>query len=295
MGSDQHYSEEAPAHEVEVSPFLIDIFPVTNANFADFVKATGYMTTAEITPRAEDYPDADPVMLRAGSSVFVPPAAPVSLANPFAWWRFSFGANWRRPWGKGSNAQRIPRHPVVHISYADAEAYAAWAGKRLPTEAEWEFAARGGLDGADYAWGNELTPDGLPLANYWLGDFPWQTIKADGKYRTTPVGKYPANGYGLYDMIGNIWEWTSDYYADGSARASRDCCVPKDPRGGSRASSIDLMSGFARKVLKGGSHLCAPNYCQRYRPAARYPQTIDTSTSHIGFRCAMNLDAKGSG
>ena len=202
------------------------------------------------------------------------------------------GASWRRPLGPDSDLQGLDDHPVVHVAYEDALAYAIWAGKRLPTEAEWECAARGGLDRAPYAWGEELEPEGRTMANYWQGAFPHQNLLTDGWLRTSPVGAFPANGLGLYDMIGNVWEWTQDWFAAPEAPAS-PCCVPNNPRGGSEASSreaSDPGAGFGRKVLKGGSHLCADNYCRRYRPAARYPQTIDTSTSHIGFRCARSID-----
>jgi formylglycine-generating enzyme required for sulfatase activity len=233
-------------------------------------------------------------MLRAGSSLFVRPSRPTPPTDPFAWWSFSFGTDWRHPWGPDSMIAGLEDHPVVHVAHADAEAFAAWAGKRLPTEAEWEFAARGGLDRAAYAWGDDLAPGGAMLANYWQGDFPHQNSLADGFERTSPVGSYPPNGHGLFDMIGNVWEWTADWYADrpGATTAAKPCCVPRNPRGGGENASRDPHDpghAFGRKVLKGGSHLCADNYCRRYRPAARYPQTIDTSTSHIGFRCVRSL------
>ncbi|MPT49233.1 MAG: formylglycine-generating enzyme family protein [Sphingobium sp.] len=289
MGSEDHYPEEGPCKEVEVDGFSIDIFPVTNRDYAAFVAATGHVTVAETAPTLADYPDADPAMLRAGSSLFVPPAVPVPLSDPFAWWSFTFGADWRHPYGPDSGIDDLMEHPVVHIAYEDAAAYAAWAGKSLPTEAEWEYAARGGLDGAAYAWGDELHPDGRMMANTWQGNFPVSNDMTDGYLRTSPVGTYPANGYGLYDMIGNMWEWTQDWYGD-HASAVKNCCVPRNPRGVSEEASRDASAPgaqFGRKVLKGGSHLCAPNYCQRYRPAARYAQTIDSSTSHIGFRCVV--------
>jgi formylglycine-generating enzyme required for sulfatase activity len=177
-------------------------------------------------------------------------------------------------------------HPVVHVAYADAEAYARWAGKELPSEAEWELAARGGLDRQPYAWGTELAPGGRMMANYWQGTFPHENRLDDGYERTSPVRTFPPNGHGLHDMIGNVWEWTSDWYVDASHfAASKTCCVPRNPRGGTEENSHIAGESFGRKVLKGGSHLCAANYCQRYRPAARYAQTVDTSTSHIGFRC----------
>jgi len=289
MGSDEHYPEEAPARRVAVDGFWIDEAPVTNREFQMFVAATGHITVAEHAPAAECYPTADPTMLRPGSSLFVRPKRPVPLNDPFQWWGFSFGTDWRHPWGPDSSIDALLDHPVVHVAYADAESYARWAGKDLPTEAEWEFAARGGLDRAAYAWGNELAPQGQMMANYWQGTFPHENLLQDGFERTSPVGRFPPNGYGLYDMIGNVWEWTSDWYADGHKLLQQSgCCIPLNPRGGTLAGSRDLLdpgAAFGRKVLKGGSHLCAPNYCQRYRPAARYAQTIDTSTSHIGFRC----------
>jgi formylglycine-generating enzyme required for sulfatase activity len=287
MGSDHHYPEEKPARCLSVDDFWIDEVPVTNRDFRSFVAATGYVTVAEVAPNAALYPHAAPHMLRAGSSLFVRPQRPVPLSDPFGWWQFSFGTNWCHPWGPQSNLDGLLEHPVVHVTYADAEAYARWADKALPTEAEWEFAARGGLDRAPYAWGSELAPGGVMMANYWQGAFPHENLLEDGFEGTSPVRSFPANAYGLYDMIGNVWEWTSDWYADAAALATL-CCVPCNPRGGSEAGSRNLGdpgAAFGRKVLKGGSHLCAANYCKRYRPAARYAQTVDTSTSHIGFRC----------
>jgi sulfatase modifying factor 1 len=289
MGSDRHYPEEAPVHRVTVDPFWMDRTPVTNREFGKFVEATGYITFAEIAPDPKDYPGALPHMLRAGSLVFSPPDHPVDLSNFTNWWTFKFGANWRRPYGKGSSVRGLDDHPVVHIAYRDAEAYAEWAGKELPTEAEWEFAARGGLDGTEFAWGNEFTPGGRHMANTWQGQFPQQNLAEDGFERTSPVETFPPNGYGLFDMIGNVWEWTTDWYsAKRTADAPKACCIPESPRGGSETDSYDPCLSqikIPRKVLKGGSHLCAPNYCRRYRPAARHPQALDTSTSHIGFRC----------
>lgn len=294
MGSNEHYPEEAPAIRVAVSDFWIDEAPVTNREFREFVAATGHITVAEVPPDPLLYPEADPAMLRAGSSLFVPPPRPVPLADPFQWWRFSFGTSWRHPWGPESSIDALLDHPVVHVAYADAAAYARWAGKHLPTEAEWEFAARGGGDRQPYAWGAELAPGGAMMANYWQGAFPCENLCLDGYERTSPVRSFPPNGYGLYDMIGNVWEWTDDWYAERRHSKPHACCVPLDPRGGSEAASRNLRdpgAAFGRKVLKGGSHLCAANYCQRYRPAARYAQTVDTSTSHIGFRCVVRLAA----
>ena len=291
MGSNEHYPEEGPARHVAVDGFWIDETPVTNRDFQAFVAATGYVTMAERAPDAKLYPGADPAMLRPGSSLFVRPGRPVSLNDPMQWWRFSFGTDWRHPWGPESRADALLDHPVVHIAYADAEAHARWAGKQLPTEAEWELAARGGLDRQPYTWGSELAPAGKMMANYWQGAFPDENLLQDGYERTSPVRTFSPNGHGLYDMIGNVWEWTSDWYIDRRQHPeTRSCCVPRNPRGGTEDASRDLAdagAAFGRKVLKGGSHLCAPNYCQRYRPAARYAQTVDTSTSHIGFRCVV--------
>ena len=291
MGSDRHYPEEAPAHDVTVGGFWIDRAPVTNSAFLRFVNATGYVTFAEIPPDPKDYPGALPEMLRAGSLVFSPPRHQVDLANWSQWWRFKFGANWRRPYGTRSSIAGRHNHPVVHVAYRDAEAYAAWAGKELPTEAEWEFAARGGLDNAEFAWGDEFTPIGRHMANTWQGAFPHENLKTDGWERTSPVGAFPTNGYGLYDMIGNVWEWTTDWYAPRhDTDPAKPCCIPVNPRAGREEESYDPCQPeirIPRKVLKGGSHLCAPNYCRRYRPAARHAEPVDTSTSHVGFRCVV--------
>lgn len=291
MGSNKHYPEERPVHRVRVDGFWMDRFPVTNERFARFVEATGHKTFAEIAPVAADYPDADPDMLFAGSLVFTQPSAPVDLTNVRNWWQYVGGAHWRCPAGGDTSGDRLSNHPVVHVTFSDAEAFAAWEGKTLPTEAEWERASRGGLDGAAYAWGDAFLPGDRHQANTWQGEFPWQNLGTDGFERTSPVGVFPANGFGLHDMIGNVWEWTTDWY---KARHPHDeakaCCVPANPRGPRVDESYDPADGSAqvpRKVLKGGSHLCAPNYCRRYRPAARYPQPIDTSTSHIGFRCIV--------
>jgi formylglycine-generating enzyme required for sulfatase activity len=292
MGSDQHYPEEAPAHRVAVSGFWIDRAPVTNRQFRDFVDATGYVTFAEVAPRPEDYPGALSHMLKAGSLVFAPPKYHrIDLRDWSQWWAFRFGADWRRPHGPDSSIRGLDEHPVVHIAYRDADAYARWSGKELPTEAEWEFAARGGLDGAEFAWGDELTPGGRHQANTWQGDFPRQDLAQDGYRGTSPVSAFPPNGYGLHDMIGNVWEWTSDWYAPKhQVDPLKSCCVPANPRGGREEVSYDPCQPrikIPRKVLKGGSHLCAPNYCRRYRPAARHAQPVDTSTSHVGFRCVV--------
>ncbi|UVK41584.1 formylglycine-generating enzyme family protein [Mesorhizobium sp. AR10] len=291
MGSDRHYAEEAPVHRVSVGEFWIDRTPVTNAEFKAFVRATGHVTFAEIVPDVKDYPGALPHMLFAGSLVFSPPGRAVDLADWTQWWQFKRGANWRHPYGPGSNIGGLKDHPVVHVSYADAKAYADWAGKDLPTEAEWELAARGGLDGAEFTWGEEFLPGDRHMANTWQGQFPRQNLCEDGFPRTSPVTAFPPNGYGLHDMIGNVWEWTEDWYsALHEPDAPKACCIPENPRGGRQDASYDPTLPhirIPRKVVKGGSHLCAPNYCQRYRPAARRPEAVDTSTSHVGFRCVV--------
>ena len=212
MGSNDHYPEEAPVHLAAVDGFWIDPAPVTNRQFKAFVKATGHKTTAEITPDPKNYPGALPHMIYAGSLVFTPPSHAVDLRNWGEWWQFMKGADWRHPYGPKSNINTADNHPVVHVSFADAAAYAAWVGKELPTEAEWEFAARGGLDGAEYAWGDAFTPGGKHMANTWQGEFPRENLSLDGYERTSPVKEFPPNGYGVHDMIGNVWEWTTDWY-----------------------------------------------------------------------------------
>ena len=291
MGSDDHYPEEAPAHRVSVGGFWIDRFQVTNASFKRFVKDTGHVTVAERPPDPSQYPGAKPELLTTGSTVFVAPGHPVALNNPYAWWRFIPGADWRHPRGPASTIRGLANHPVVHVAWDDVRAYAQWAGKDLPTEAEWELAARGGLEGAQYTWGDEFRPDGSYMANTWQGDFPNTNDIADGFAWTAPVGSFPPNGYGLHDMAGNVWEWTSDWFQEHRA-LEHSCCTVANPRGGKAHRSYDPNDAargvrIPRKVMKGGSHLCAPNYCHRYRPAARMPQAIDTSTSHLGFRCIV--------
>ncbi|HET8928277.1 MAG TPA: formylglycine-generating enzyme family protein [Microbacterium sp.] len=287
MGSEEFYPDERPVHEREVSTFLIDRFEVTNEDYARFVDDTGYTTVAERDLDPAGFPGADSADLVPGSMVFTPTAGPVDLREWRNWWRWQPGANWRHPFGPGSTIDQRMRHPVVHVAYEDAAAYATWAGKRLPTEAEHEYAARGGLDGARFAWGDEPYPGGVPQANSWLGRFPYDNR---GVGDSAPVGSYPANGYGLYDMIGNVWEWTTDYYTPRHLRLS---AAPVDA--GRRANLLAAASaqeGFPdtpRRVLKGGSQLCSPDYCLRFRPAARSPQAEDTGMSHIGFRCARDV------
>lgn len=294
VGSDNHYPEEAPARMVEIDAFWIDEVPVTNAEFARFVAATGYFTTCEIAPDPKDYPGILPEMIRPGSLVFVPPYEPVPSNGPVTWWTFCFGADWRHPAGPASSIETLQDHPVVHVTHADATAYAVWAGKALPSEAQWEVAARGGLDRAAFAWGDELAPGGRMLANYWQGEFPRQNLALDGFVGTSPVRSFLPNGLGLFDMIANVWEWTDDWFeVQRAGAANNGCCTPRNPRGDREEASFDPATRdirIGRKVLKGGSHLCAENYCRRYRPAARYPQPIDTSTSHVGFRCVKATD-----
>jgi formylglycine-generating enzyme len=295
MGSDRHYPEEAPAHRVRVGGFWIDRTPVTNRQFRNFVKATGHVTWAEIPPDPKDYPGALPHMLKPGSLVFSPPKHAVDLRDWSQWWQLKFGADWRRPYGPRSSIGGLHDHPVVHVAYRDAEAYARWAGKELPTEAEWEFAARGGLDGAEFGWGDEFAPGGRQMANTWQGGFPHENTRLDGFDRTSPVTAFPPNGYGLHDMIGNVWEWTTDWFtSQHEADAPKPCCIPENPHGGREDQSCDPCQPqirIPRKVIKGGSHLCAPNYCRRYRPAARHAQPVDTSTSHVGFRCVVRRES----
>ncbi|HKE52284.1 MAG TPA: formylglycine-generating enzyme family protein [Actinomycetes bacterium] len=278
MGSADFYPEERPVHPVTVNGFWIDRHPVTVNQFRGFVNATGYVTTAERPPDPADYPDADPALLVPGSLVFRRTAGPVDLSDFRNWWTWQPGADWRHPEGPGSTLDGRQAHPVTQVSYVDAAAYADWAGKALPTEAEWEYAARGGLDGAAYCWGDEFAPKGLLMANTWQGEFPWQNLLLDGYERTSPVGAFPANGFGLHDMAGNVWEWTADLFtSDHSAGRVDACCAP--------TREVERAAAIPAHVIKGGSHLCAPNYCLRYRPAARQRETVDTGTGHLGFRC----------
>jgi formylglycine-generating enzyme required for sulfatase activity len=292
MGSEDFYPEERPAHQVSVDGFWMDESPVTAAQFRRFVRETKYVTVAERPLQPEQYPDADPDMLVPGSSVFRMTSGPVELDDSRNWWEYVPGAYWKRPGGTGTSINGRDHHPVVQVAYEDVEAYATWAGKEIPSEAEWEFAARGGLDGGVFTWGNEHFPDGKAMANTWQGEFPWQNLKLDGYEGTSPVGSFPPNGYGLHDMAGNVWEWTLDWYAPGHPDdAEGPCCAPSNTRvtslEGSQVATGEPGSQIPRKVIKGGSHLCAPNYCLRYRPAARQPQMIDTGMSHLGFRCVV--------
>src|SRR5215472_2606572 len=288
MGSNHHYPEEAPAHLMTVSGFWMDQCSVTNAQFDAFVESTGYVTIAERVPDASLYPGALPKMLVPGSVVFKQPSHQVDLRNHYNWWGWLPGADWRHPEGPESFLAGREDHPVVHVAFEDIEAYAHWTEKEIPNEAEWEFAARGGLEGAVYSWGNEFAPDGQMMANIWQGEFPLLNLMLDGFERTSPVASFPANGYGLYDMAGNVWEWTSDWFGP-HQKVAGSCCSGR-PKGDPREKSYDPQTPkiqIPRKVLKGGSFLCAANYCFRYRPAARIPQQVDTGTCHQGFRCIV--------
>ena len=292
MGSDDHYPEEAPVHQVAVDGFRIDRYQTTNAEFVEFVAETGYVTVAERPLDPADFPGAPPENLVPGSLVFTMTPGPVDLRHINQWWTWTPGASWRHPEGPGSSLAGRDDHPVVQVAYEDAEAYAEWAGKALPTEAEWERAARGDLDGTTYVWGDDPEPSGERLANYWHGDFPWR--HDDGYGARAAVGSFPPNSLGLHDMAGNVWEWTTDWYLDQHPEeADKPCCVPLNPRGGAIEESYDPgqpQFRIPRKVIKGGSYLCADTYCLRYRPAARRPQMVDTGMSHIGFRCVIRSE-----
>jgi formylglycine-generating enzyme required for sulfatase activity len=288
MGSAEFYPDEQPVHERDVADFVIDRHAVTNADFASFVDATGYVTVAERPLEAGLFPELPEKDLQPGAMVFTATAGPVDLRDWRQWWRWEPGASWRHPEGLGSGIDDRMDRPVVQVSFEDATAYAAWAGKRLPTEAEHEYAARGGVDGARFAWGDEPYPGGVAQANSWIGRFPWDNR---GRFGATPapVGSYPANGYGLFDMIGNVWEWTSDYYTPRHVVPGSSA-----PEAGARTNLLggagaEPGSRIPRRVLKGGSYLCSPDYCLRFRPAARSPQAEDTATTHIGFRCAADV------
>ncbi len=339
MGSERFYPEERPRRSIEAAAFRIDAHPVTNDEFATFVADTGWITVAERPLDPADYPGADPALLHPGGVVFVAPPGPVLLDDPSRWWAYVPGASWRHPLGPDSDLSGKGDHPVVQVGFPDALAYAEWRGVRLPTETEWERAARGGID-AEYPWGDDPYPGGRQMANTWQGQFPWENLALDGWTGTSPVRTYPANGYGLFDVAGNVWEWTTDWWSagsDGSAAAASaaaaaaaaaeaaggSCCsgggvgptteldaapanaladaepcsaVTSSVRGSDAdsdavAERASALPGerYGRKVIKGGSHLCAPSYCHRFRPAARQPEAIDTSTSHLGFRCAADV------
>ncbi len=304
MGGEGFYDEEGPVRPVAVDGFWMDSAPVTVRAFRRFVKETGYVTVAQQELDPALFPGADPALLVPGALVFRGTPGPVRLDDFRAWWAWQPGARWDRPDGPGSDIASRADHPVTQISYDDAVAYATWAGKALPTEAEWERAARGGLEGAIFAWGDEEVPAGERLANTWQGQFPWENTLEDGYERTSPVGTYPPNGFGLIDATGNVWEWTADFFTrrHPDEPEVRACCAPPPrnpavltPDDSYRAE--DAMPGVPptpRRVIKGGSHLCAPSYCLRYRPAARQGEAIDTATSHIGMRCIVRPGAAQS-
>ena len=283
MGSDEFYPEERPVHRVTVSGLWMDRHPVTVAEFRSFVNATGHVTVAERPPDHADYPNADPSLVVPGSLVFRRPPHRVDLRDYHSWWTYVPGACWHEPEGPGSTVTGRERHPVTHVAHEDADAYAVWAGKTLPTEAEWEFAARGGFESQRFVWGDEFAPGGRMMANTWQGEFPWQNHRADGFEGTSPVDAFPPNGYGLYDMAGNVWEWTADVFTpDHGAKPAKACCI------------ANPGAAIPQRVVKGGSHLCAPNYCLRYRPAARQGQSVESSACHIGFRCIDRRDGAAS-
>jgi formylglycine-generating enzyme len=287
MGADDQHPEERAPHEVTVGGFWIDRHEVTNAEFARFVEATGYRTLAERGLDPKDYPGMPPELLEPGSMVFFMPGQIAGMADVTQWWRYVAGADWRHPIGPDSSIAGKDDHPVVHVAHEDAQAYAEWAGHRLPSEAEWEYAARGGLEGALYSWGDSYDPVAGWKANSWQGSFPQQDEVLDGHHGTAPVGCFEPNGYGLVDMAGNVWEWTADWYVPGFGPTA-----VSDPEGPvmmqAAAAAPDRLP---RRVIKGGSWLCAPNFCARYRPAARQPMDADLGASHIGFRTVA--DAPG--
>ena len=285
MGSDyEMFTDAKPIHEVELDAFYMDEHPVTNAEFEKFVKETGYVTTAEEKPKKEDFPGVPDDKLVAGSVTFTPPNHDVPLTDVTQWWSYVGGASWKHPEGPKSTIKGRENHPVVHISWYDAAAYAKWAGKRLPTEAEFEYAQRGGLEQKDYVWGDEMEPGGKIMANIFQGTFPNDNKKEDGYDRTSPVDKFPPNGYGLYDMSGNVWQWCSDWYRPDYYSESPS----KNPQGPSSSSDPD-EPGVYKRVQKGGSFLCCDTYCSRYRPGGRGKGAMDSGASHVGFRCVKDV------
>jgi formylglycine-generating enzyme required for sulfatase activity len=288
QGGPDAMSDARPIHRVYVDGFWMDTTEVTNEQFARFVKATGYVTVAERKPRQEDYPDAPPENLVAGSAVFQPPAQAVPLDSHYRWWTYVPEASWRRPAGPGSDLRGRERHPVVHVAYEDAEAFAKWAGKRLPTEAEWEFAARGGLSGQVYTWGGDFRAQGRYQANTYQGSFPSRDEAGDGFGGVAPVAQFAANGYGLHDMSGNVWEWVSDWYRpDTYATRAAAGAVTRNPRGPD--SSFDPAEPREKKrVHRGGSYLCTEQYCTRYMVGTRGKGEVTSSAAHLGFRCVRS-------
>lgn len=287
MGSEEGLPDERPVHEVTVDGFWMDQTEITNSQFAKFVAETGYVTIAEQKPKAEDFPGVPEDKLVAGSVVFTPPPGPIPLNDFFQWWSYVPGANWRHPNGPESSIEGSDQHPVVHVAWDDAAAYCKWASKRLPTEAEWEFAARGGLEKQTYMWGEERNPGGAWLTNIWQGAFPHQNSKSDGFESTAPVGSFPANGYNLYDMSGNVWEWCADWYRPDYYETS-----PKTNPKGPESSHDPREPGIQKRVTRGGSYLCSDEYCIGYRPSARMKSSVDTGLGHTGFRCARTPDTR---
>ena len=283
-------ADAQPVHRVYVDGYWMDETEVTNAQFAAFVAATGYVTVAEQAPTVEEFPGVPPEALVAGSAVFTPPPARVALTGHLQWWRYQPGADWRHPEGPGSDLAGRESHPVVHVAYEDAAAYVQWAGRRLPTEAEFEFAARGGLTGQPYAWGHEMHPGGEPMANTYQGVFPVEDTGEDGHAGVSPVRRFPANGYGLFDMTGNVWEWVGDWYRpDYYSRLAADGAVARNPRG--PASSFDPAEpGVPKRVQRGGSFLCTDQYCARYLVGTRGKGEVRSAAGNVGFRTVMSPD-----
>lgn len=292
-GGQEAMEDARPIHRVYVDAFWMDRTDVTNTQFAEFVKATAYVTVAERKLRAKDFPGTSPEKLVAGSIVFTPPARPVSLDDPYQWWAYVPGADWRHPLGPNSDLKGRGQYPVVQVAYEDAEAYAKWAGKRLPTEAEWEFAARGGLAGKVYAWGDEMHPDGKWQANTHQGRFPDQDSGADGFAGIAPVAQFPANAYGLYDMAGNVWQWVRDWYRPDYYQLA-SAGVTRNPQGPD--SSFDPAEpGEKKRVQRGGSFLCTAQYCTRYMVGTRGKGEVSSATNHVGFRCVRSAPAAVGG
>jgi len=288
MGSERGKSDEQPLHRVTVRGFWMDKTEVTNQQFEKFIRATGYLTVAERKPDPKDFPGASPDLLVPGSIVFNPPPGEVPLDNHYLWWKWVPGASWRRPEGPSSDTKGREQFPVVHVCWDDAMAYCNWADERLPTEAEWEFASRGGLDGRPYVWGDEQTPQGKWLANLWQGRFPNENTQADGFRAVAPVASFLPNGYGLYDMAGNVWEWCADWY-----RPDYYGNCPKENPAGPLESFDPDEPNVRKRVMRGGSYLCSDLYCTGYRPSARMKSSPDTGLSHTGFRCAKDAPPPG--
>lgn len=286
MGCEEaSFIDAKPIHKVHIDGFWLDKTLVTNQQFAEFVRATNYITIAERKPQAKDFPGAPPENLVPGALVFTAPSHPVSLHSHYQWWRYVPGASWQHPEGPASNIKKRRHHPVVQVAYDDAIAYAHWAGKRLPTEAEFEYAARGSLDRKQFSWGNNLKPNGKWQANIWQGEFPSQNTMQDGFYSTAPVASFPANGYGLYDMTGNVWEWCSDWYRADYYKGFTSGTIADNPHGPD--NSFDPYEpGVPKRVQRGGSFLCSDQYCARYLVGARGKGEPSSGCSNVGFRCA---------